>query len=166
MVTASSHISWDPLGYEIVSTLGGKISVSMQCLRASERGAVQKITKCLHMYPGLKSVLTNPYDVTSNSHVKLRPLRVHILELSRQQAVADMDAAQELEAVGDAMRAKRKRQRATRLLSRISSGRSGSIGAIRCKTGALATDAAAIAKILKHHWQDVFLARDIDDDKL
>ena len=47
---------------------------------------------------------------------------MHILELSRQQAVAEMDAAQELEAAGDAMRAKRKRQRATRLLSRISPG--------------------------------------------
>ena len=44
------------------------------------------------------------------------------------------------------------RQKASRLLYKLAPGKGGSVGAIRRGGGALATDAASMAKVLSQYW--------------
>ena len=166
MISVSSHISWDPSGYEAVTAVGDKVGIGMKYLRAVERGAMGEISKCLLLYPGISDYVANPYDTSGTLYTRLRPLRDHVVELARQQALEGFGEADELDAAGEADRARRVRQRASRLLFKLAPGKAGVIGAIRCGSGALATDPASSAKVLRQCWEQVFRARGVDDDKL
>ena len=121
---------------------------------------------CLLLYPAISEWVRNPYEVSGNLTVLLRPLKDHVVELARMQAMEDIDTAAQVEAQGDNTRATHIRQRATRLLYKLAPGRSGAIGAIKCGSGALAADSANMAKVLRQHWQDVFSARGVDEERL
>jgi len=138
----------------------------MEYIRALERGALGEISTCLLRYSHIASLVHNPYDHMGNISIKLRAIKDHVVDLARAQAFEALDQAAAIDTEGDRVRATRVRQKASRLLYKLAPGKGGSVGAIRCGGGALATDAASMAKVLSQYWGDVFRSRGVDEELL
>ena len=99
--------------------------------------------------PEISRHVANPYAFDSNLTRDLRTLRDHLVTLFREQALQQATLAVDLEAQGDRTGASKAKTDATRLLTKLTPGRTGSLGAIRSSDGSLATSATDMAKVLR-----------------
>jgi len=125
-----------------------------------------EISRCILLYPRIKSLMANPYKVDGNLSQDLQALRDHALDLARLQAVEDAEAAARLEADGDSRQAARRRKNASRLLFKLVPGNASALSAVFTPNGSIVTDPSDIAKVLRSHWEGVFQARGVNACKL
>jgi len=162
MAGASRSLQHAHAGYSQVSTLEDRISCGMRFVRAMERGSAAEVSKCLLTMPEISEHVSNPYAFDGNLTRTLRALRNHLVTLFREQALQQAALAVDLEAQGDRTGASKAKTNATRLLTKLTPGKSGSMGAVRASDGSLATSATDMAKVLRLHWGETFKKRGIN----
>ena len=106
------------------------MGATLRFIRAFEHGFAREISNCLHRYPRIRDLVTNPYDFVGNTAAKLQQARAHAVELAGDHALdelgnshADLRGASELQAA-------RARARNTRLIFRLRPGRFETIHSI------------------------------------
>jgi hypothetical protein len=147
-------------------SLEDRLGITMKFIRSVEGWLCGAIPSCIVSYPRLKDLVANPYDVGGNLSIKLRLVRDHAIELAREHALEELKQVQADMMDGNNSQVQYKKQKCTRLLSRLAPGRVGSVNAIRNSRGEIRTDTVSIANLLKEHWSKIFLAKGIDLAKL
>ena len=162
----SERLDKDACSIVTAESLEDRLGVTMKFIRSSEAGFLGAISACIVRYPSLKGLVDNPYDVEGNLSIKLRKVRAHAIELAREHALDELNQAHADLVNGDATRAQYRKQKYTRLLFKIAPGRAGAVNAVRNPRGEIRTDSESIAKLLKTHWSNIFLAQGIDSVRL
>ena len=120
---------------------------------------VKTLSACLERYPHLASLCPNPYAMLEGSLADLLPYRMHAQELARDHTLDELGRlSKDLHNLSEEQ-ARQRRQRNTRLLSKLAPGRGGGIKAIRMPQGHYTTDPEEIAMVLKDHWAKTFAAK-------
>ena len=143
-----------------------RIGTLMKYIRAMEKGYVSDISGCLERYPKICELVANPYDFQGNLSQKLRPLRDHVVELAKEHALDELRKSREDLQGSDLQRGLQARQKKSRLIFKISPGRSCGIGAVQNKHGEALTNPDGMAKVLKDHWANIFKKKGINGELL
>ena len=144
--------NWQPAGYQLAGSAEEKLGACLRYIRAAERGNTDAISVSLLIYPDIRQFVRNPYKISGNLAVDLTPLRQHVQDLVRQQALDEIAEAEELERDGREDLAKRRKQHASRLLYKLVPGRVAQLRAVRASDGTVVTEPTSIAQVLRGHW--------------
>ncbi len=153
-------------GHTLAKEKADQLGVVMRYLRAAEKGALSTISQCLMRYPHICTLVSNPYNLAGNLAISLRPLKDHAVDLARDLALEQLQSAQDESVNLNSFEASRRKKKGARLLHKLAPGKCGAIGALIDERGRFLTDPQAMANFLRHHWANVFRARDIDQDRL
>ena len=147
---------WAPgmLGEDL--TKEDRLGITMRFIRSAEIGNVSALGECLHHYPGLRLLTTNPYAAAEGDLSKLQTFRDHAIELARESALEGLQHLQDAEGAADDLVKVRIRQKNLRLLSRICPGRQCCLRAVKDRQGHIHLSPDGIASSLRDHWQGVF----------
>ena len=96
----------------------------------------------------------------------LEPTKKHAEDLARQAVLEERRAIQEDDGKVDDQVQRTRRSRAQVRLNRLKPGSCGSVAALKCADGSMATTPDAIAHELRKHWGQVFSHRAHDDPTL
>ena len=132
------------------------ISVTMRFIRAVERRSMASISSCLEAYPVLHTLVHNPYDAGLGESGGLARVREHVVELSRQFALQELQRLHSELPDLDEQEARNRRDNNLKLLARLVPGKTATLSAVMDCQGVAQVDPIGMAGALRHHWGNIF----------
>lgn len=117
------------------------------------------MSNCLQRYPHLAALSPNPYRLLEDSYATLAPYQHHAFALARDHAIHELELLRrDLPDLSDE-EIQRRRQKTTRLLTKLAPGRGTAVSAIQHTDGHVYTDPAHMASALRDRWQGIFTSK-------
>eukprot|EP00959_Pyramimonas_sp_CCMP1952_P154994 3242730-Pyramimonas_sp.AAC.1 len=146
---------------DVAHSAEDRVGWGMTFIRAAEKVSLSLMRKCALAYPRLCE-LCAVSDPNLRPRPDFRKVQGHVVELARESVAEELLALQqETRSAGDQVRGRRKGHILTRLKRLMPCGATA-MHAMCKPRGAITTDPAEMADILRTHWKEVFSKKAID----